>query len=159
MKSAYRLGRDVAAAAGLVLVLAGAHAAGGSMLISSRDPALAINAWGGARDGTALRLHNGCRPDNSDCGWSYRGGLLISDAAPGLAIKAVNVADGAALVLASGCQRTTPGCGWTYRDGMFISDGTSLAISAWGGARYGTTLRLSGSCRASNPDCTWSRPR
>ena len=130
------------------------------MLVSNRDPALAINAWGGARDGTPLRLHNGCRADNGACAWTYRGGLLISDGAPGLAIRAVRLADGGALVLAGGCQRTTPGCGWTYRDGMFVSDANpSLAIAAWGGARYGTTLRLSSACRSSNPDCTWSRPR
>ena len=130
------------------------------MLVSNRDPALAINAWGGARDGTPLRLHNGCRADNGACTWTYRGGLLISDGAPGLAIKAVSLTDGAALVLADGCQRTTPGCGWTYRDGMFVSDANpALAIAAWGGARYGTTLRLSSACRSSNPDCTWSRPR
>lgn len=157
MKSSYRVCCGFVAAAGLALALADARA-GGSMLISNRDPGLAINAWGGARDGTLVRLHNGCRGDNADCTWSYRGGLLVSDRAPGLAIKAVNVADGAQLMLTSGCQRATRGCGWSYRDGMFVSDADpSLAISAWGGARYGTSLRLSSACRASNPDCTWSR--
>lgn len=154
--SGWRAAAAVVLALGCVEVPAGG---GGSLLISSRDPSLAINAWGGTRNGAGLRLHNGCRADNADCAWTYRGGLLISDGSPGLAIKAVSVTDGAALVLASGCQRSTPGCVWTYRDGMFVSDGTSLAISAWGGARYGTTLRLSAACRANNPDCTWSRPR
>ena len=152
-----------ATAAALIVpcaLLCAADARAGGMLVSNRDAGLAINAWGGAREGTPLRLHNGCREDNADCLWSYRGGLLISDRDPALAIKAIGNGNGAMLVLARGCQRNQQGCGWTYRDGMFVSDAdNALAINAWGGARYGTSLRLSNTCRSSNPDCTWTRPR
>jgi hypothetical protein len=107
---------------------------------------------------TPLRLHNGCRPDNADCLWTYRGGLLLSDRNLGLAVRAASVSHGATLALVTGCRRDLRDCTWTYRDGMFVSDADpSLAINAWGGARYGTTLRLSRDCRPNNPDCTWSR--
>lgn len=130
----------------------------GDMLVSNRDHALAINAWGGAQSGAPLRLHNGCRSDNRDCLWTYRGGLLQSDRNLGLSVRAETVSHGAPLMLVQGCRRELRECTWTYRDGMFISDADpSLAINAWGGARYGTTLRLSRDCRPSNPDCTWSR--
>ena len=45
----------------------GGSAAG--QITSDRDPHLAINAWDGARHGTVLRLHEGCRQDNPDCTW------------------------------------------------------------------------------------------
>lgn len=158
-RSAFQTARAVPSLfAALLLFVVQAQA--GGMLVSGRDPALAINAWGGAQPGAPLRLHNGCRPDNGDCSWTYRGGLLVSDKDPALAIKSAGTGSNAALVLARGCQRATPGCGWTYRDGLFVSDANpALAIGAVGGARYGTPLRLSDGCRSGNPDCTWSRPR
>ncbi len=155
-----QVSRTAAPGLALAAALAAAPVWAGGMLISGRDPALAINAWGGVHDGAGLRLHNGCRAGNPECAWTYRGGMLYSDGGSGLAIKAVSIDHGAALVLAAGCQRTIRGCSWTYRDGMFVSDADpTLAIAAWGGARYGTTLRLSKACRAGDPDCNWSRPR
>lgn len=144
--------------AAIALAVAAGPARAGDMLFSNRDRSLAINAWGGAGPNVPLRLHNGCRPDNRDCLWTYRGGLLQSDSNLGLSVRAENVSHGAALKLVTGCHRELRECTWTYRDGMFVSDADpSLAINAWGGARYGTTLRLSRDCRPNNPDCTWSR--
>lgn len=142
-----------------LLLAAGApDARGGGLLLSNRDRSLAINAWGGAQNGTVLRLHNGCRQENPDCTWTFKSGMLYSDRNPALNIVVWGgVASGAEIRLATGCQTTTPTCTWTYRDGMFVSNANpSYAISAWGGARYGTVLKLA-ACRSDNPDCTWSR--
>lgn len=147
----------------VVLALAASAALAGSaanMLVSNRDRSLAINAWGGLRDGAPLRLHNACRPDNPDCNWNYRGGQIFSTQKDGVPyfIKATDLRHGAELVVARDCPRDARGCGWVYRDGLFVSDkDASLAIVAWDGARFGTTLRLSKSCTPSNRDCTWSR--
>ena len=145
----------------VLLAIVAADAMAGGLLLSNRDRALAINAWGGANVGTVLRLHNGCRPNNPDCTWTYSRGMLISDANPGLAISVVgSPQNGAELRLVQNCRPETPACRWTYRDGMFFNDASQkppLAISASGGARYGTVLKLSDACRADNPDCTWSR--
>lgn len=130
------------------------------MIVSGRDRALAINAWGGAAPGVVLRLHNGCSPRNPDCSWIYRNGMLYSQRT-GLLVLAPNPVHGGVVALAStsACGIRTRGCRWTYRDGMFISDSDpQLAIAAWGGARYGSELHLSKDCRSTNPDCTWSRP-
>ena len=139
------------------LALAGAPP-GSNLLFSARDRSLAITAWGGARAGGALRLHNGCAPSNGDCVWVYRGGLLYSGRDPTLAVKAEGLAHGAGVSLAAGCSRGVAGCTWIYRDGMFVSETDSrLAISALGGARFGTTLKLSNLCRSNDLDCKWSR--
>ena len=60
----------------------------GKMLLSNGDPGLAINAWGGAKHGTVLRLYRGCLPSNPDCTWTYLNGMLISDSDATLAINA-----------------------------------------------------------------------
>lgn len=129
----------------------------GFMLMSDRDPHLAINAWGGAAHGTVLRLHNGCVETNPDCTWTYRNGMLLSNRDPSLAINAWGGAGhGTVLRLHNGCQPTNPDCTWKYQNGMWLSDrNPSLAINAWGGAAHGTTLQLNNSCQASNPDCVW----
>lgn len=145
------------------LVLACGLAAGGAppgsnLLYSTRDRSLAITAWGGAREGGALRLHNGCAPSNGDCVWIYRGGLLYSGGDPKLAVKAESLGHGAGVILSAKCSREVPGCTWIYRDGMFVSEtAPRLAISASGGARFGATLKLSNLCRSDDLDCKWSR--
>src|SRR5262245_29868341 len=60
----------------------------GRMVASTRDPNLVINAWEGARHGTIVRLHNGCRRDNPDCLWIYHNRMLVSARDPKLAINA-----------------------------------------------------------------------
>lgn len=133
-------------------------ALGHMMIVSQRNPELAVNAWNGARHGGDVILHAGCRPDNPDCTWTYRNGMLLSDRNPNLAINAWNGArHGGELRLHQGCVPTNPDCTWTLRNGMFISDrNPSLAINAWNGARHRTVLRLHNACRPDNPDCTWS---
>lgn len=37
------------------------------MVLSDTDPALAVNAWGGAASTTPLRLNNACAASNPDC--------------------------------------------------------------------------------------------
>jgi hypothetical protein len=130
----------------------------GEMLRSDKDPALSINAWGGAKHGAELRLHNGCTPANPDCTWTFRNGMIVSDRDPTLAINAWNGAQhGTQLRLFKGCTPTNPDCTWTYRRGRLVSDrDPSLAINAWGGAQHGAELRLHNACALDNPDCTWS---
>jgi hypothetical protein len=57
-------------------------------ILSNRNTALSINAWGGATHGAEIKLHNDCRPTNPDCTWIYRDGMLISGRDPTLAINA-----------------------------------------------------------------------
>lgn len=129
----------------------------GKMLLSDRNPALAMNAWGGAADGAALRLSDACTATNPDCTFTYRDGMLLSDRDPALAVNAWGGAKhGTALRLAKACAPDNPDCTWTYRDGLWRSDrDPGLAIDAWGGAQHGADLRLHRACAPDNPDCTW----
>jgi hypothetical protein len=45
---------------------------------------LALNAWGHAKEGTVLRMHDSCKVTNPDCTWTYQDGMLLSDADPTL---------------------------------------------------------------------------
>ena len=93
------------------------------MLLSDKDPKLAINAWDGAKLGKVLRLHNACKSDNPDCTWTYRDRMWISDRDPSLAINAWGGAQhGTELKLANNCRPDNPDCTWTYRNGMWLSD-------------------------------------
>ena len=126
-------------------------------IVSDKNAALAINAWGGARHGAEIKLHNDCPTSNPDCTWIYRDGMLISGRDPTLAINAWGGAKhGTELRLHEECRPDNPDCTWTFRDGMFVSNrDQSLAINAWDGARYGRMLRLHNECSPDNPDCTW----
>ena len=130
----------------------------GMIIVSQRNQGLAINAWGGANQGTILRLHNGCRPTNPDCTWTYQNGMLISDRDRRLAINAWGGArHGTVLRLSVDCTPNNPDCLWDWQtNGMIVSQrDRSLAINAWDGALHGTVLRLHNGCRDDNPDCVW----
>lgn len=43
------------------------------MWLSDTNPSLAVNAYGGAKNLTALRLVYNCPPNNTDCTWTYAG--------------------------------------------------------------------------------------
>jgi hypothetical protein len=129
---------------------------------SGRDRNLAINAWGGAKHGTVLRLHEDCNSNNPDCTWhvvTSRTGrhMIVSDRNPDLAINAWGGAtQGTVLRLHNTCRPDNPDCTWHSTGGMIVSDrNPNLAINAWGGAKHGTVLRLNNTCRPDNPDCTW----
>jgi hypothetical protein len=132
----------------------------GFMIKSDKNSGLAVNAWGGAADGTVLRLANNCSIGNPDCTFSYQYGMLVNDADPTLAINAWGgAAEGVVLKLSRNCTPANPDCTWTYKKGEFLSDANqNLAINAWGGALHGTTLKLAGACTAANSDCTWTLP-
>lgn len=141
----------------LALVLPAAGQAG-DLLRSDRDGRLAINALNGAVEGASLALVNTCTPDNPDCTWTFRNGMIISDRNPQLAINATNGArHGTQLHLTASCTPTNPDCTWKFTKGRLVSDrDPTLAINAWNGAANGTLLRLHNSCETNNPDCTWS---
>jgi hypothetical protein len=132
--------------------------AGGMMLVSDTDSRLALNAFGGAADGTVMTLVNNCTPDNTDCTWTYRHGMLVSDTDPTLSITADGgAAVGTVLKLSRDCTTDNVDCTWTHRKGMWLSDrNPALAVNAYGGAGNGTVLRLVNNCSSSNTDCTWT---
>jgi hypothetical protein len=132
----------------------------GFMILSDANTALAVNAWGGATEGTVLRLASGCTKSNPDCTWSYKNGMILSDTDPTLAINAWGgAAHGTTLKLTRSCTASNPACTWTYQKGTFVSDANAnLAINASGGAAHGTTLKLDSTCTPANPNCTWTLP-
>jgi hypothetical protein len=132
----------------------------GFAIKSDTNPSLWVNAWGGATQGTVLKLATGCSADNTDCTWSYQNGMIVSDTDPTLAINAYGgAANGVVLKLVRGCTPSLTDCTWTYKNGEFLSDtNPNLAINAYGGAVEETTLELESACSASNTDCTWTLP-
>src|SRR5271165_4169448 len=87
----------------LVPVLVTPALAGG-MLASDTNSSLAVNAYGGAANGTVLKLVSNCTPNNPDCTWTYRNGMLLSDTNPTLAVNAYGgAADGVVLKLVDNC--------------------------------------------------------
>jgi|GEM_PF-2296001 len=141
----------------------------GFMIVSDADASLALNAYGGAREGAPIKLFRGCTKENGDCTWSYRDGMLISDGTdiakgqPWLKLTTVGAASqGAGLQLTSNCTSDNPDCTWTYRNGTFVSDrNPALAINAWGGAQHLADVKLHDACPSNkdNPDCAWTAQR
>jgi hypothetical protein len=134
------------------------------MIESGRTHNLEINAWGGAKEGTVLRLNNTCSTNNPDCTWNMLdNGMIVSNRDRNLAINAWGGAKvGAELHLTKTCKSNNPDCTWSILDNnMIVSNrDRNLAINAWGGGRQGTVLRLNNTCDpnnilADNPDCTW----
>jgi hypothetical protein len=150
----------LAIASSLICLIAGVcpGLAAGTMLVSDTNPTLAVNAFGGAANGTVLKLVNNCTPDNTDCTWSFRNGMLVSDSNPSLAINAFGgAANGTALKLVNNCTPDNSDCTWSFRNGMLVSDtNPGLAINAFGGAANGTMLKLVNNCTPNLTDCTWT---
>jgi hypothetical protein len=134
------------------------RALAGGMIVSDRNPALGVNAYGGAHHEGDLKLVNNCSVGLTDCAWLYRNGMLLSATNPNLAVNAYGGArHGGPLKLVDNCSADNTDCTWTYRAGMFFSDtDPGLAINAYGGAAHGTNLQLVNNCSPSNPDCTWT---
>ncbi len=127
------------------------------MIFSDANETLALNAWGGAGQGTEIRLNKGCTKENADCTWTYQDGMLLSDRDRSLAINAYNGTRTRLLKLNNTCTPSNPDCTWTYKKGMFISDADpTLAINAFNGATHGGEVRLNSTCTSSNNDCTWT---
>jgi hypothetical protein len=133
----------------------------GFMIVSQGHPDLAINAYGGAYDGGALKEYQGCWWENGACTWTYRNGALYSDYDQTIGISApANATDGTLLVQSASCSRTVAGsipsgCKWIYRDGRFISAKyPNLAIYASG--KHGSDLKLDAGCvTSSSNNCHW----
>jgi hypothetical protein len=117
-----------------------------------------VNAYGGAANGTVLKLVNNCPANNTDCTWTYHQGMWLSDTNPGLAVNAYGgAANGTVLKLVNNCPPNNTDCMWTYHKGMWLSDtNQGLAVNAYGGAANGTVLRLVNNCNSNNTDCTWT---
>jgi hypothetical protein len=107
----------------------------GFMIVSDQNPALALNADKGARDGGGLKFTSDCSSaSNADCAWTYQNGMIVSGqpnpGGPPFALTAVNGAkDNGLLQLTSGCDISKQDCTWTYKQGQFLSDkDPSLAL-------------------------------
>jgi hypothetical protein len=130
------------------------------MVLSDTNLGLAMNAWGGAREGGEVRLSDSCSTHNPDCTWAYRSGLLLSDSDQSLAITAGSGADRTKLTLTKSCSAAKPECTWTYKNGEFFSDKSpTRAINAFNGATNGASLVINQTCTATNKNCTFTLPR
>jgi hypothetical protein len=128
------------------------------MILNDADPALALNAWGGAAEGTILKVTKLCTPSNPDCTWSYRHGMLTSDKSIGLAVSTQGIAaTGKPLFVTGVCKDSIPDCTWTFKNFMITSDANpQLPWNAFGGAQNGNNVWLNLACTLGNPDCTWT---
>jgi hypothetical protein len=139
----------------LTSIAGNAHAAG-MMLLSDNDyQQLAVNAYGGAKNGITLKLVDNCTAYNTDCTFTYHQGMLLSDTNPSLAIKANGRTYGSTLVLVNNCTPSNPDCLWTFDHGEWFSASSGLAVNAYNGARNDATLELVNNCTPDNADCTW----
>jgi hypothetical protein len=136
-------------------IVGNAHA-GGMMLLSDTNLSLAVNAYGGAKNGTPLALVNNCTPYNTDCTFTYHDGMLLSDTNPSLAVNAYGGArNGAPVKLVNNCTPDNSDCLWTFFNGEWFNATSGLAVNAYGGAKNGTELELVNNCTPDNTDCTW----
>jgi hypothetical protein len=128
--------------------------AGGSAL-------LAVNAYGGPSDGGPLKLYQGCPWENPACTWTYRGGLIVSDADPNIGIStSATPTDGELLTQSARCGLAFPpaSCKWIWRAGHLVSAlNPNLAIYASGGAVHGADLILNKNCpNGKSLNCRWA---
>jgi hypothetical protein len=129
----------------------------GFMIKSDTNSALALR---GGLAGANVTLSSACTKTDPLCTWSYRDGMIVSDADPSLSINAFGGAVfGTTLKVMQGCMRSNPDCTWTYSKGQFLSDrNQALAVNAFGGAANGTVLKLHNACNPNLTDCTWTIP-
>jgi hypothetical protein len=154
--------------------------------LTNRDIAGAINAYGkrttsstkgfmiisqGSRAQFALRgtgsdldpvtTASNCTHDDPNCTWTFRDGMLVSDANPTLAINAwMGAAEGTILRTYKGCVPTDSNCTWTYTHGQFRSDtNQNLAMVPSSTTSSGGYVKLRGSdCANDNLECAWRLP-
>jgi len=124
-----------------MLLLLAASAWAGELIqiapIGNPNVPLQINAYGGAKHGTTLKVVFGCPPGSTDCTWTLLpNGMIVSDSDPTLAWNAYGGAkEGTEVTLVRGCQPNLTDCTWTLRnDGLIVSNtNPQLAINAYGG--------------------------
>ena len=143
-------GSDIVSARTTYGRLASSH---GFMIFSDNGTFLPIKPASGVNGPGPLALGS-CSANDPECTWSYQLGMLVNDANPLLAIKALGGAGfPLTLSLEFGCSRNDPRCTWTYTRGRFLSDqAPGFAIKATSGL-----LTLANNC-AGNPDCGWTLP-
>lgn len=124
---------------------------------------LQINAYGGAKHGTTLKVVFGCPPGSTDCTWTLLpNGMIVSDSDPTLAWNAYGGANHEAeITLVNNCQPDLNGCAWTVRsDGLIVSKtDPQLAVNAFGGAFPGNPLKLVNNCAPHLDGCKWVTTR
>jgi hypothetical protein len=128
----------------------------GFMITNAQDPSLAVRTWGYDQD--PVYLTRACSMQDPACTWSYRDGMIVSDADPRLAINAWGGAgDGVVLRTTIWCTPRSQDCTWTYRRGQFFSDNNpGLAIVGDPAPGEGNPLVLHSGCADDNPACKWN---
>lgn len=118
-----------------------------------------INAYGGAKHGTTLKVVSDCPPENTDCTWSFHpNGMIVSDTNPKLAWNAYGGAKhGADIALVNNCTPNITDCTWSWRNGMIVSNtNLNLAVNAYGGNHHGAPLKLVNNCTPFLDGCAWN---
>src|SRR5574337_2056501 len=109
-----------------------------------------VNAYGGAKHGTKLKVVSDCPLGNSDCTWTLLpNGMIVSDTNPSLAWNAYGGAThGADITLVNNCRPSNTDCTWTLReDGLMLSNtNLDLAVNAYGGLHHEAPLKLVNNC-------------
>jgi hypothetical protein len=130
------------------------------MLVSDRDPTLAISAQYGVEQ-TDLVLDRSCTQTivpPSYCTWTWTKGQFVSDVSPNMGMNAWGGArNGDQLKITSLCNASNPDCTWLMPYVMLSNArDNALAINSFGGAQQLTQLKVNHYCTANNTDCTFS---
>jgi hypothetical protein len=121
---------------------------------------LQINAFGGAADGGPVRLWQNCPANNTDCTWTYRNGLILSDTNLLIGLRAPDhPVDGDHLIQSAACGAggiVPSSCRWAYHDGhLYNIANQNLAVAAFRAA-HGADVILKQNCVAGvDPICHW----
>jgi hypothetical protein len=127
------------------------------MIVSARNPTMAVKASSGAVQGGAITLTSSCTPSDSNCTWTYEKGLFESDSNQAFKINAFGAIDGNVVELDSTCSPSVLTCTWTLPHVMFSNaSNKGLHMNAFGGARDGGVVAVDNACTASNTDCLWT---
>lgn len=150
----------------LLLLTASAAWAGAPIQITSvSNPSvtLQINAYGGAKHGTTLKVVSNCPAGNTDCTWTLLpNGMIVSDTDRTLAWNAYGgAAHGANVTLVNNCRPDITDCTWTVRDDGLIVSNTNfqLAVNAYGGVVHEAPLKLVNNCAPQLDGCKWLTAR
>ena len=146
----------------VLLLITSAGWAGAPIQPSSvSDPSvkLRVNAYGGAKHGTKLKVVADCPAWHTDCNWTLQSdGMIVSDTDPTLAWNAYGGAQhGAEVTLVNNCRPNLTDCTWTVRnDGLIVSNtNPQLTVNAYGGAKDLAPLVLVDNCAPERDGCKW----
>ncbi len=151
------IGRQGGTPAGLTV--GGHEMTGGTRIIvdSSSGSTFALNAYGGASEGSEVKLWENCPTSNPDCMWYFRHGMIVSARNSSLAIRGVVSSTSPNLILDSSCTFDDDECQWIWHKGILENVSHSgFAIKATSGPVNEGTLALDSTCTDSDANCTFT---